>query len=42
MATIIIGLVLGAALALVGLRLLAYWNDRPLAGPHLTWPHRRQ
>jgi hypothetical protein len=38
---ILIGLILGAAFGLVGLRLLACWNDRPLAGPDLDWRHWR-
>lgn len=41
MLTIAIGFILGAMLGLLGLRLLAYWSDRPLNMPHFHWPHRR-
>jgi hypothetical protein len=41
MITIIVFFILGAALGLVGLRLLAHWEHRPLVKPHVGWLHRR-
>jgi hypothetical protein len=38
---ILIGLILGVAFGLAGLRLLAHWNDRPIVGAHTDWWHWR-
>jgi hypothetical protein len=41
MITLSIGLILGAALGWIGLRLLAAWEGRPLDKPRLGRLHRR-
>jgi len=41
MVLFVVCLFVGAALGLIGLRLLAYWGERPLPRPHFGWPHRR-
>ena len=41
MLTLLIGLILGAALGWIGLRLLVAWEGRSLDNPDLSQPHRR-
>ena len=41
MLTLSIGLIIGAALGWIGLRLLAAWEGHPLDKPDLGRPHRR-
>ena len=41
MLTLLIGLILGAALGWLGLRLLVAWEGRPLDKPDLGRLHRR-